>query len=131
MVMLLVTPPACPTISWSRFRPMTTSAPAPSPKPLYPLAVGRTVGLVNITGLSYAFLYQSMENFGTDGGEIENLPLMVRCGSFSFGRDQSNLKKPTILSMTPLTNVLTAFSFSVKASLILPRISLTEPGSCP
>ena len=50
---------------------------------LYQLGLSGTQGKAS---LSMAFLYQSMEKCGADGGLILKPPLIFICGSFNFGR---------------------------------------------
>lgn len=60
----------------------TASAPASPPARRLLPAAPKTVGRVRIP----PSLYHEMPKCGTLGGLIEKLPLILTCGSFSFGR---------------------------------------------
>ena len=66
--------------------PITISFPLPSPNPFRPDAVGMTVGLVNIIGLLYAFLYQLTLSLGILRPHPRSDQLTLMCGSVIFGR---------------------------------------------
>ena len=99
-------------LSHSIFRGTTASAPASPPaRRLFPEAP-KMVGFVNIP----PSLYHLIPKCGTLGGVSEKLPLMLICGSFSFGRLHEKLKALFIALIAELTAFFAAF--------ILPLIAL-------
>ena len=93
--------------------PLTTSLPASPPAIIWPEElIPNAVGFSIMTGLSIAFLYHSTPKRGMDGGFNEKFPSILKCGSFIFGRLQSNLKKSFNFWTVLETKSFTPFSFS-------------------
>lgn len=70
-------------------------------------------------------MYQDIPNFGTLGGLIEKLPVMLMCGSFRDGRLHEKLKHDLIREMAPDTVDRAASSFEENADLMLSSTELT------
>ncbi|WP_143153368.1 hypothetical protein [Asaccharospora irregularis] len=104
---------------------MTSGPASPPPRSVFPLCPKMVAPFKSI-GLSIAFLYQSIDKCGTDGGASEKLPLMLKCGNFICGRlILSPEKNPLILSTMPLMMSL-AFSIGMDPSAAFPIMM----GSC-
>src|SRR5690554_4328356 len=91
--------------------PTTVSLPASPPArnlPVFELKPN-IVGESKIIPPPIAFLYQLIPKLGTDGGFKLNLPLILKCGIFSLGKDHEKLKKPLILLMALDTIFLAPF----------------------
>src|SRR5574344_2003974 len=102
--------------------PTTASAPASPPASrLFPL-IPKMVGESRIMPFPIAFLYQSTEKCGMDGGSSEKLPEMEKCGSLIFGSSQLKLKMPLSLSTIPDTKLQMPLNTLLNTSLMPFRI---------
>ena len=68
--------------------PTTASSPASPPPRSVPPLWPKIVASFKIMPPDMAFLYQSTEKCGMDGGFSEKLPEMEKCGNLIFGRLQ-------------------------------------------
>ena len=66
------------------------------------------------------YLYQSIERCGTEGGEIDSLPVTLKCGSLMCGREIFMPEKNPLMASTTLLTLFFAASIGVVIAVFIP-----------